>query len=301
MMMKPTSLYGLVRIAAKDRSTDPSASLLVGSMSSTKSSSSSSGSADRLSAPTPFEEEYELPPTPPPSRMSSPVSSLRAPASTTGETKRERVSLGTYVLRAGARGKAGRARSGSSSLPPSIQITPTVDVTYRYQTLATGIYPITVGSVLGALGGICTVVNSKFNTWSGSFKVRKVTVWPPSTSSSPTTGCFWRSGASGQVPDQELDGTIPAGVTVTKSLVFKPPRMSLCGFWIDSADLSSTIFDLEITEGSIVDFAVTYRLSNVFASSQLNIASGVVGTVYYLALDGASSNKISPTLLPSTA
>jgi len=53
--------------------------------------------------------------------------------------------------------------------------------------------------------------------------------------------------------------------------------------------------------GSIVDFEVESRLSNQFGLTPITVSVGVLNKVYYLALDGPSSNIFRPVGLPSTA
>jgi len=233
--------------------------------------------------------------------MSASSSSSSVPPTPRGETKEEKKE--TIKPPGSLRRMRGRpSKSSMPSLPPTLQVAPPLRrVTYRYLVETSGSYAITVHTMLGALGGICTAANSKVNSWSASFKIRKVTVWPPSTSTPVSCSLTWTAGSVGQVPDEIKDGTIPEGITSTKALVFQPPARSLCGYWIDSTDVTSTLFDVLSAAGAVIDLMVDYRLCASLTSVQSTIAAGTLGTVYYLALDGPASNKIVPTSLPSTS
>jgi hypothetical protein len=196
----------------------------------------------------------------------------------------------------------GKGMQAALTLPPRIQLSPSLSHVYRFRSTNANAANITVANILGALGGICTVVNSKITTWSGSFKILKVTVWPSASASAPTVATLdWQSGQSGQVPDQSLDEAIPEGISVTKGLSFTPPAKSLCGDWINSSDASAILLSLATSVGSIVDFHVVYRLTNVFGGVQETVVSAVLGVVYYLALDGPSSNTYQPIGLLTTS
>jgi hypothetical protein len=60
------------------------------------------------------------------------------------------------------------------------------------------------------------------------------------------------------------------------------------------------MFELACSVGSIVDFTVSFRLSNIVGGTQNTVASAVNSGIYYLALDGPSSNKYVPVGLPTT-
>jgi len=196
------------------------------------------------------------------------------------------------------RGKASQA----IGLPPRIQLSPAVSHVFRFRSTSASPASITVADILGALGGICTVANSKVDTWASCFKIHKVTVWPSGSTSAPTLATLqWAQGESAQVPDEVYDEAIPEGITATKALVFAPPAKSLCGFWINSMDSAAAVFAITSSIGSIVDLQVSFRLVNAFAGVLATVAAGTLGTVYYLALDGPSSNTYVPVGMLSTS
>ncbi len=189
------------------------------------------------------------------------------------------------------------------SLPPTLNVSPTLKQVFRFKATASSGVAVTVGTLFGALGGICTVANSKVQSWCSSARIKSVTLWPaPSTSTTPTPYLVWDAGQSGQIRDEQMDGSIPEGTAVTKALRFLPPAGSLCGFWISAADSSATLFAVQAVSGMIVDLAVDYTLaSGLGPVAASTVVSGTLGSVYYLALDGPSSNKLVPTTLPTTS
>jgi len=61
------------------------------------------------------------------------------------------------------------------------------------------------------------------------------------------------------------------------------------------------MFNITTNAEAIIDLAVDYRISNVFSPVASTVAAGTLGSVYYLALDGPSSNKLQVVGLPTTA
>jgi len=197
-----------------------------------------------------------------------------------------------------------KSKKGSSSLPPTLQVTPCVNHTFRFANPTAASVTISVGNIAGALGGICTVVNSKVTMVATSFKIRKITVWSSASSSAASNVVLdWAAGSDNQVPDESKIRSIPEGITETGALVFMPPKNSLAGFWIivTAGVVADGVFSLALPAGSIVDLLVDYRTSNVFPAQDATVIVGVLKTFYYLALDGPGSNKLPPLGLPTTA
>jgi len=196
---------------------------------------------------------------------------------------------------------------GKAILPPVLEATPRLSHVYRYVVSATTSPVITVANILGACGGICTVANSKVQPWASSFRIKSVTVFPCAGSFSGAgvyTFLDWVSaGSSGYVPDTAKMLNIPDGLTVSSPLRFRPPRGSLAGNWINPVTISTSagLFGGTFKVGSVVDFSVEFTLSNVSEAGNITVTTGTLGNVYYLALDGPSSNKFVPAGLPTTS
>jgi hypothetical protein len=201
--------------------------------------------------------------------------------------------------------KSSRSRgTGSSNLPPMLELTPKVSKTYRFQVQGASFAgAITVIDVIGALGGIASAATA-LRCWASCFKINKITVWPSQSSSTSASDVAidWAAGESSQVPDEAFDVSLPAGITNTKALVFHPPKMSLAGFWITTADTSVPVFAFTaLPEGSVVDLSVDFRLCNTIEPNLVIVSGATAGDVYYLALDGPTSNILIPTGMPTVA
>lgn len=192
-------------------------------------------------------------------------------------------------------------KKGTVSLPPQLMTSPSVGHTYRFTNTSAAVLPISVGNILGACGVIGTVTNSTVATWASCFQLNKVTVWPASSSTAAEVPeLLWAAGESSQIADQALINSIPEGITNSSALVFKPPKKSLSEFWITSADSAAVMFRISCPIGSVIDVSLKYRLSNAIANLGVTVATAVLGTVYYLPLDGPASNAYVPLGVPST-
>jgi hypothetical protein len=183
----------------------------------------------------------------------------------------------------------------AGALPPKLLVTPHFKQTFRFVSSSASASNITLASLLGMCGTIGTVTNSKVAAWTASLRILKVTVWPPGGSGASDVALDWANGTSDQVPDNVEDASMPSGVTVSKAFVFTPPSRSLAGFWLNNVSSAVTIFNLYYPAGAIIDVHVDIRLGVVYEPLAITVATAVVGNVYYLALDGPSSNKLVPS------
>jgi len=190
-----------------------------------------------------------------------------------------------------------------TDLPPPINTTPTVNHTYRFFCTATGTYSIYDSYIACALGTIAQT-STLCVSWASSLRIQSVHVWPASigTSSTPplNTELLWGLGTSGQIRDEAINNLVPSGVTTDRVLVFKPPAQSLSGDWIQVTSSSNSLFNLTTCAGTVIDLRVSYTLCNTLVTASETVASASAGNVYYLALDGATSNKLVPIGLPTT-
>ncbi len=244
-------------------------------------------------------------PSPPPATAAAMVHDLvlHEPGSKAESKEEEKLTVPSKLM-VRSLGVSGGARA---SLPPEMEATCFVRKRFRFRaSAALSGASLTLNGFLGACGGICTVANTNLRAWASSFQIKRVVAWPPGGVSGSTNQVFidWSSaGNSNFTPDTSRIVTIPDGVTVTKSLVFEPPTKSLAEFWYNPTNMSATgpIMAMTCPSGTIVDLILTFTLSNVNLGNNITIAAGSVGTVYYLALDGPSNNKLVPLGVPTTA
>jgi len=208
----------------------------------------------------------------------------------------------------GKKGKKGSRRTGSSSsLPPRFNMVPRMTKTFRF--LSTSVSAtITALELFGAVGGICTVANSKVQHWASSVKLRSITIWP-SASASVAESCLleWFSAVDPHNPDEVVSQIIPGGVTQTKAMTFRPPKKSLIGDWLNVTTTSSnSLFNITVPSGCVIDLTVDFTIGVTYSTASTlyssTVTTGTLGNIYYLALDGPSSNKLAPEPgMPSTS
>jgi hypothetical protein len=197
-----------------------------------------------------------------------------------------------------ARGTKHRA---AGSLPPRLMCTPRVQHVFRFVSTGGSLLSVTCTELLGACGTICTVANTTVSQLASSVRIKSITVWPSASATSPQNCTLqWATQATDQTPDELVDLSIPEGVLLTRALVFRPPARSLAGYWNSSVISSTTLLSAAIPIGSVLDLSVEFTVANVFAQLSQSVAAGVLGAIYYLALDGPASNKWTPVGVPTT-
>jgi hypothetical protein len=213
--------------------------------------------------------------------------------------------LGSSMLAAQATGLPKVNGRSPGCLPPQLNNSVALTHVFRY-FVATTAAPVSVSvqDMLGALGGICSVGNSLLKPWSSSFRIHSVTAYPSTAAAAPNENfcaLWWNAGPSFQQKDVEESKDVPQGVTMTAPVRFTPPGKTLAGDWLACTATGSTnLFSMFVSAGSIIDLHVSFTLSNQFIPATMTIGTGTLGTIYYLALDGPSSNTIVPAHLPTT-
>ncbi len=198
-------------------------------------------------------------------------------------------------------GKKRRVKKGRNMLPPQINATPRLRQTFRFYVNASfGQRAITLKGIFGALGGICSVVNSTIRAWTTSFKIVSLDLYLPSGGQGEIS---WVVDNTDQGPDQSWDSEIPTGVTVPDRISTSPPAASIASDWVnDTADLTDELFRVtNSTSGAVFDMDVEYTLPNEFSLTSFTVATATLGAAYYLALDddGGTQNFL-PINRPTT-
>jgi len=193
----------------------------------------------------------------------------------------------------------GKGKATTISLPPPLNPTPVCHHTFAFSPGNSSGYSVTVQGLMNMCGGIVTVVNSTFSPWASSIKIKKITIWPPAQGGDyAVSDVWWANGYSSAIPDMELIRPVPADITITAPTVFKPPKRSLASDWIN-ANGSGAVFVVQSNVGSVVYIDVTFTLSNLNQAATQAIASGVLGTKYYLSPDPATF-QLRPIALATT-
>jgi len=200
--------------------------------------------------------------------------------------------LGTFAKGAGK-------RVTKLDLPPVLEITTNIRHTFRFSSNAGGSSVVTPSQLIGALGTVCTVTNSTVRPFCSSFRINKIRVWESTSAGAALSfGIFWNAATGIQQRDEEKNRSIPEGVFVTGVLETRPPKGTLAALW-QTAN-SNALFGMNYNVGTILDLDVSFTLSNQFISGTQTVATGVLGNIYYLYLDGSTSHVWTPVGLPST-
>jgi len=233
-----------------------------------------------------------------------PAASLRKQATNeSGDKKSDKSGSGgeRMLIRSLPSVQSMKSKSGSrESLPPPIDLTANVRRWQAYYTTASNaLTSISALDVLGACGGICTVANSTVVPWASSVKIHSFMVWNPgSTSAATDAEAYWSTSASPFAKDSDVMRAVPQGITATGALVFVPPPKVLASDWMTSS--VGTFVNFSCGAGSIIKIDVSYTLTNAIIPSSNTVATGTVGTAYYLALDGPATNRYIPVNLSTT-
>jgi len=215
----------------------------------------------------------------------------------------DKKSLGTKIQAARTRASRRRGGAGAPSLPPVLNTSPTIGHTFRFTNTANSTALAISGALLqGALGVMGTATNSTVRPWATSVRIHKITIWPSAGSNPPIApGVEWGA-VSSTVKDEGKYTGLPYGITEERAMISRPPKKSVCSDWLSlQATGITTLFYITAPAGSIMDISLSYTLANVFVTSNaITTATAVIGTVYYLALDGNSSHNWGPIGLPTT-
>jgi len=204
----------------------------------------------------------------------------------------------------------GENKRGGASLPPPLQAVVTVHHVFRFVVTTAGAItgtPVTIdgGGLAGALGGTCSVVNSNLTTWASSIRLHRVSIWPSAVAVgtlSPQPEVIWYSPSNAVEKDTSVERVLPAGITQTAPVHSRPPKGSFCGMWMNPVvNVTNILFGLTyVPGGSVIDLDVSFTMSNNMGTLGRVIATGVLGTIYYLYLDGSTRHGLIPAGKPST-
>jgi len=194
-----------------------------------------------------------------------------------------------------------RSVSKGSVLPPQINATFSVRTRMMFTNAGnTALTSVTPNSLAGSLGGVVSVVNSTFIPWASTVRLKRVRIWPPAnTSAVPSCELFWASGLTPFVKDEVKIRALPESVTDTGVCTFVPPKKALASDWVATTN-TSNIFTMAAAAGAVVEVETMFTLSNALQSTPITIASGVLGTIYYLSLDSVATHRYTPLGVPTT-
>lgn len=217
-------------------------------------------------------------------------------------------------------GKRGKERkSGPGVTLPALCVAETPGKmfpwTHDFVYIATGAdsaVGVSIADLFGAFGGVCTAANTTIQSIFSAFKIHHIDLFPQTNaiSAGPAqAGIEWGYALTPFVPDDFSSIIVPSGMSVPGFYRFKPPRGSLAGDWINGSgtlsDSTNVLILSNIAQGCVVRLRVSLRLDVVMSTTSTTVQNAVttatLGNFYYLALDGASTNKLVPaTGFPTT-
>lgn len=222
------------------------------------------------------------------SKVALPVNGLRL---ATGARRR---GTGRVVRGKGKRGKAVRERT--PSLPPRIELVSTVDCLRRFTCASNAAsVSITRRTLFGSIGGIVTVANTTVGLFASSIRLRKITVWPQTASSTLWDVTVTGTAEQALVKDSVKNEALPTGVTLDHPVVWKPKRGSYLDLWQSFSDPSDQIFAVSMATGGVVDVHMQFTLCG---AQQLAANTGTTSSTIALGLTGVFALDVSNTIRP---
>jgi hypothetical protein len=175
-------------------------------------------------------------------------------------------------------------------------------MTHTFRFVATGAENPTITStnIIGALGCMTSVANNTVTPICESFRIKSLSAWapPPSQGASATVSVEWLG--TSQSPAYEVSDTSNS-VTSPAFIHSKPPKESNAAFWQSPYLTSVSMFLPIFPAGTIIDLEVELIIKDEASDTfTITVATAVLNTMYYLALDGPSSNNLVPQSLTTT-
>ncbi len=188
---------------------------------------------------------------------------------------------------------------GLDGVPPQLVTASVFDQVLRFAaTTNVSAQAITTAQLAMACGGIATATTTIF-PWASCLRIRQIRMYPSAATVgtiSSSARLTWSSAFSQFQREDTKDSSLPSGITVPKTLMYRPPRNTLVGDWINStANGSATLFNVTCLEGTIIDVHVLCMMSNSFASfASVSTTGKTVGDSYWGPLDGYASALLVP-------
>ncbi len=229
----------------------------------------------------------------PPDPRPKPSAALLAPTLLArGAVRRSRRNRG--------RKRGARRPAMAPALPPPLEASPTYYARFRFMANASAAgYAITVLNMAGIFGVVTTSANTTHPVVS-SFKIKRVTIWSPTTTGAVQCEWVWNMSASGHDKDSQKITSVPTGVTLTRPLVTVPPVNSIAAFWTNfNTSGSSSVAAVTAQSGAVIDIEADFTLSTGLGQfgTITTTAAGTVGVFNYLPLDG-TTGKLLPAGRP---
>jgi hypothetical protein len=113
---------------------------------------------------------------------------------------------------------------------------------------------------------------------------------------------IWLTGATNtHIEDYSICEQLPSTMTTPVPVTFKPQKGTFSAMWWNGEQSSEAVFSIASPVGSISVLDIEFTLANNIAGVAItSVATAVLGSAYYLPLDGRSANQYAHIGLPST-
>lgn len=183
--------------------------------------------------------------------------------------------------------------------PPQLKTNVQLSHVYRFMCDNNGTYNITPDTLLLAAGCVCSATNTTVVGIFASCRVNYVEVWaPPASQGALSTVSLEWLGLTPNEPNIEVSDS-SVSVAYPAYLRARPPNRSLGCFW--QTTNGNDIMQLTVSSGTLIDVSLSLVMFDQdLARPSASVSTGVVGEIYYLALDGPSSNHLTPIAMNTT-
>jgi len=173
--------------------------------------------------------------------------------------------------------------------------------TFRFTSTSGTVTAITAKGLLLAAGALGTITNSTVTSPFASVKLQKVEIWTPPASQGASSTCSVEWASQSNANNQEISDTT-VSVATPAHVRASPPRNSLASFWQSPGITNNQLFNLIAPAGSIIDVTLSLIMQDDDNGAAITgaVATAVVGTVYYLALDNVATHIYPPVSLTTT-
>jgi hypothetical protein len=193
-----------------------------------------------------------------------------------------------------------RSNNANSNRPSQIRSNIEVRHKYRFTSTSGTLTALTAPGLLAAAGNVCTVANNTVTSFFGTVKINSIEMWSPPAAqgSSVTCSCDWAGYQNS--PNQEVSDT-SVSVSTPAHIRAVPPRQSLASFWVNEALGTGTICQLIAPTGTIIDVDLSLILQDdEEPATATGVATGTLGSIYYLSLDPNATHRYVPVSLTTT-
>lgn len=226
----------------------------------------------------------------------------KAPKPATKSTPEAKVSGVDLVARRRGRfapQRRGRGRrqmlSTAPSLPPRIEGVTAFDCVRRFSVSASASSVAITRKSLGcSVLVVCSVANTTMKSIISSFRIQKITLWPPAGGSVILDINANSSQGAEQALSRESTkiSSLPTGITVDLPTVFVPKKDSYLGMWQAVAENSDDqLFALSSDSGAVIDVHLVATIAGATSTltSATTTSTVAVGAAGVMSLD--TSNK----------